>query len=96
MQRIGWIVALLIAAGWIASEIPAGYSDGNAGAASTWRRTVQGWQHRNQVVSSQPLTARPLGPLVVAGLELLLSGLALLAFSPAPSVQRREPPRMGQ
>ena len=95
MQRIGWIVALLIAAGWVASEIPANPSDGHNAVASAWRRTSEGWQQHSQVAPSRPRTPPPLSPLVVAGLELLLAGMALLAFSPEPSALRCRSPKTG-
>lgn len=56
-------------------------------AASGWRRTAQGWQHRSQWPISRPLggTTPPpipcgLHPLVVASLMLLVSIAALLLF----------------
>ena len=81
MRSIGWLVVLLLAAGWLASEIPltdapAVSQDGPDG----WRRTRFGWQQRTWSTPEAPVRRPALHPAVVGLLELLLSVLALVAF----------------
>jgi hypothetical protein len=50
VQRIGWILAILLAFGWLASEIPLqnASSDDQSSVQTCWRRTVDGWENTSQ------------------------------------------------
>jgi hypothetical protein len=50
VQRIGWILAVLLAMGWMASEIPVqnASSTDRPRADTDWRRTVDGWEKAGQ------------------------------------------------
>jgi hypothetical protein len=50
VQRIGWILAVLMAIGWLASEIPLNNasSDDQPRVQTCWRRTIDGWENSSQ------------------------------------------------
>jgi hypothetical protein len=50
VQRIGWILAVLLALGWVASEIPLQNASSNdqPRVETSWRRTVDGWENSSQ------------------------------------------------
>jgi hypothetical protein len=50
VQRIGWILAVLLALGWLASEIPLQNASSNdqSRVQTCWRRTVDGWENASQ------------------------------------------------
>jgi len=50
VQRIGWILAVLLTLGWVASEIPVqnASSNGRPKIETAWRRTVDGWENASQ------------------------------------------------
>jgi hypothetical protein len=50
VQRIGWILAILLALGWLASEIPLqnAASNDQSRVQTSWRRTVDGWEDASQ------------------------------------------------
>jgi hypothetical protein len=50
VQRIGWILAILLVAGWLASEIPLNKAASQEGSIvqTCWRRTVNGWENSSQ------------------------------------------------
>ena len=60
VQRIGWILAVLLTLGWVASEIPVqnASSDDEPRVETAWRRTVDGWENASQW-SFYSLTSRP-------------------------------------
>jgi hypothetical protein len=60
VQRIGWILAVLLTLGWVASEIPVQNASSNdrPRVETTWRRTVDGWENASQW-SFYSFTSRP-------------------------------------
>jgi hypothetical protein len=50
VQRIGWILAILLGFGWLASEIPLqnAASNDRPVVQTCWRRTVDGWENAAQ------------------------------------------------
>jgi hypothetical protein len=50
VQRIGWILAILLTLGWVASEIPLqnAASNDRPTVETSWRRTVDGWENTSQ------------------------------------------------
>jgi len=50
VQRIGWILAVLLAIGWLASEFPVQNACSNVrpNTQTCWRRTVDGWENSSQ------------------------------------------------
>ncbi len=89
MGRIGGLLLLLVAAGWLASKLPQEGSAASNGLAADWRRTAQGWQ-RLPMAASDATTGEPaLHPLAVASIELLLT-LGAVAACPAKEGRKRE------
>ncbi len=60
VQRIGWILAVLLSLGWVASEIPLQNASSNdrPRVETAWRRTVDGWENASQW-SFYSFTSRP-------------------------------------
>lgn len=83
MRRIGWLVLLLAAFGWLAAESPPP-ADQRPPADLSWRRTRDGWQRATWLADPIPVHRPALHPAVVGTLELLLSMTALVAFAEAP------------
>ena len=75
VQKIGWILAILCAGSWLASEIdlPGDVQNAPAREETAWRRTVDGWEKVNEwtfaIEKSPPL----LHPGVMGLLMLTLS-----------------------
>jgi hypothetical protein len=46
VQKIGWILAILLGVSWLATEMPVPCDEQNAPAQeeTLWRRTAQGWE----------------------------------------------------
>jgi hypothetical protein len=79
VQRIGWILLVLVTLGWVACEWPSQPPDA-AEPATVWRHTRNGWEHRDRVLVRA--VYRPaLHPVVIASLEVLLTATAMLAVS---------------
>lgn len=99
MRGAGWLVAVLLAVGWFASEVPVRPRVASSGPLSTWRRTAEGWETATWLVADVPARWPSLHPGVVAAMELLLVLTALVAFGPSrvspshpASPQRSVPP----
>ena len=89
MGRIGALLLLLVAAGWLASELPQAGSATSDGLAADWRRTAQGWE-RLPMTGADATTDQPsLHPLAAASLELLLA-LGAAAACPAKAASAEE------
>ena len=73
MGRIGGLLLLLVAAGWLASEWPQAGSAASDGLAADWRRTAQGWERLPMTGSDAAICQPSLHPLAAASLELLLA-----------------------
>jgi hypothetical protein len=60
VQRIGWILAVIFALGWLASEIPVqnAVSNDQPKVQTCWRRTIDGWENSSQW-SFYAFTSRP-------------------------------------
>lgn len=80
MQRIGWILLLLLALGWLASEVPCQGPAPSAEPATVWRRTRDGWEHKDRVLVAGPPFRPALHPALIAAFEVLLSATAMLAL----------------
>jgi hypothetical protein len=64
VQKIGWILAVLLGICWLATEIPSPLGDRKAPAQEQvlWRRTVQGWERIDDwtfVVEKTPPALHP-------------------------------------
>jgi hypothetical protein len=81
VRTISWLVLVLLAVGWLASEIPDAEPASNGPHDSGWRRTSLGWEHVSQWTPSAPPRRPALHPAVVGLLQLLLAAMALVAFS---------------
>lgn len=91
MRSAGWLVALLLALAWWASEVPVRAPLPRHVPDTTWRRTKEGWEHARWLNAEIPPHWPPLHPGIVGALELLLGITALVAF-PA---NRAAPARKG-
>jgi hypothetical protein len=81
MQRIVWLLLLLLTLGWFTSELPSGTAGSEPSAANTWRRTRDGWQRRCTLVICHPAPPPQLHPAVFAAFEGLLSLAGMVAFT---------------
>lgn len=79
MRWIGWLLLVLIAVTWVASEIP-GWPSSDA-QLSSWRRTCDGWEQATRWMPRTELCQPTLHPIIVALLQMFLAGAALVAFS---------------
>ena len=77
MRWIACIVMMLLAVGWFLTTIAPG--DAADSRLTTWRRTEQGWQRRDQWPMPRVSQRPPVHPLVVGGLGVLAVALALVA-----------------
>jgi hypothetical protein len=64
VQKIGWILAILCAAIWLASEmpLPGDVQSPPAGEETIWRRTVEGWEKVsdwNMAIDKSPPVIHP-------------------------------------
>ncbi|MGA2796254.1 MAG: hypothetical protein ABSE63_01615 [Thermoguttaceae bacterium] len=81
MQRIGWIVAVLLTLGWVASEFPVqnACSNDRPRVETAWRRTVDGWEDASQW-SFYSFTSRPvLHPFCLSVMQCAI--VAWIVFS---------------
>ncbi len=76
-----WIVMVLVAGGWLATELPSGSTATTHEPA--WRRTRDGWERKERVVVTPPVAPPTLHPVTVALFQLLAAALALAALAPA-------------
>ena len=81
MGRIGGLLLLLVAAGWLASELPQEGSASSDGLAADWRRTAQGWERLPMAASDTTIRRPSLHPLAAASIELFLALGAVAACS---------------
>lgn len=80
MRWVGWLLLVLIAVTWVASEIPAWTSQSGA-HPSSWRRTCNGWEQAASWMPQRERYQPTLHPIIVALLQMLLASAALVAFS---------------
>jgi hypothetical protein len=92
MRGAGWLVAALLAVGWIASQWPEPQPSQQPANLSTWRLTRDGWEQANWLADEIPVQRPPLHPGVVGLLQLLLTITGLMAF-PAPNTRHADPRR---
>ena len=89
MRRIGWIIAFLLSAGWIACALSTAAVQSRSECRSVWRRTRDGWEHQDRLFRTQPLPPPAVHPAAVAALQVLLPlgllGLAARRRKPAPT-----------
>ena len=81
MGRIGGLLLLLVAVGWLASELPPTGSASSDGLAADWRRTAQGWQRLPMAECDATIRQPSLHPLAAASLELFFALGAAAACS---------------
>jgi hypothetical protein len=78
VQKIGWIVAILCAASWLASEIdlPGKVQNISDREEIVWRRTIDGWEKMTDWTFAAERTPPVLHPGIVG---LLMAALSLTA-----------------
>jgi hypothetical protein len=81
VQRIAWILLVLITLGWVGTELPGPMPAGSAPPATVWRRTRAGWEHQDRVLPPAPPHRPSLHPVLIATFEVLLTATAMLAVS---------------
>ena len=81
MRRFGWLLVLLAAVGWLATEVrPPETPTASDRPLDCWRRTPDGWQRATWLAPQTPIRRPALHPVVVGLLELLVCLAALVAF----------------
>jgi hypothetical protein len=85
VQKIGWIVAILCAVSWLASEInlPGEVQTAPAREETGWRRTAEGWENVNDWTFAIEKSTPALHPCVM--------GLLMVALSLAVGIAKKEP-----
>ena len=81
MRRIVGLLLLLLAIGWLFSELPTGMFGDEVNVSTAWRRTRDGWQRHCTLVVGHPAPPPQLHPGIVASFEGLLSLAGMIAFS---------------
>lgn len=94
VRRIVGLVLMLLALGWLASELPSRLADNAPNITTSWRRTRDGWQRLSTLATSRPTSPPQLHPLVVAAFEGLLFLAGMVAFSGGATAASR--PRAAQ
>lgn len=89
MRPVLWMVAILLAVGYVASEIRLPQSDEPTTVDTCWRRTENGWMRATWLAPAAPVQHPSLHPCVVGSLQLLLSTLALVAIPASVHRKRR-------
>jgi hypothetical protein len=84
MRWVGWLLAMILAAAWFASELPSQGRSGPSQQELQWRRTRLGWAHIRQLHPPQSLRAPLLHPALVATAQVVLCVAALVALGPRP------------
>ena len=91
MRWIGWLLTLLVALGWMASEYgPSRPISAAQPAVDTWRQTQNGWERATWLVPEVPVRKPCLHPCVVGLLELFLSATAMIALATGAGSKRAE------
>jgi hypothetical protein len=98
VRVVAGILALLLLAGWVVSELPGSQSGPHPADGSPWRRTRVGWERVYwPATAAMPMRDPRLHPAVVGALEMMASVLVLLAFSTNRDVRPAAgPPRHGR
>lgn len=93
MPIVGWILAALVTAGWLACEAPdpAAPPTTAVSPAVGWRRTSKGWEQLDRP-ELPPLKNPGFHPALFAALLTLGSTLSLLAFPAERPVEPQSPP----
>ncbi|HEY4761335.1 MAG TPA: hypothetical protein VIH42_12200 [Thermoguttaceae bacterium] len=71
MQRIGWILAVMIAVAWLVSEIPSQSTSltDQAMVQTSWRRTIDGWENCSQWFLTDTTRRPDFHPLLLVSLQ---------------------------
>jgi hypothetical protein len=85
MRRIGWLLLVLVGLMWVASRLPSERNSPAEDPAAAWRRTSHGWEQLDVQSAAERSTSPTLHPAIVGCLQVLLTLMALVAFSAADS-----------
>ena len=79
MRWIGWIFALLLAVGWVATDLPPIVVPAECMSPDLWRRTNDGWERAEWLRPDPPATPPWLHPGLLATFQIVVSvvGFAL-------------------
>ena len=82
VRLIGWLLLILLALGWLASELPSPAGRTEAAAKTDWRRTRDGWERPTWIAAATASTSgrMMLHPALVGLLEVSLALAVLIAF----------------
>lgn len=90
MRWIVVLVLLLTGIGWLMAEVRIGEPSLTQLTSSDWRKTRDGWERPTWL--APPIEGKPaIHPAVVGIIQLLVSMLALVAFSGESSARRARP-----
>ena len=82
MRWCAWFLVLVVAAGWLASEVPLAETPAAPRQQlDCWRRTRDGWERADWLTPPSCVRRPGLHPGVVGLLEVLVSTTALMASS---------------
>ncbi len=81
MRRIGFLILLLLALGWVVAELPAAPAQIPQTQTSDWRRTRDGWERMSWWRAEATRHRPAIHPLVIGSLQVLVSAMGLIAFS---------------
>lgn len=79
MRSIGWVMVVLLAASWVAAELPPMVASKPVVDQNLWRRTSNGWERADWLLpepATPPLWLHP-GSLVVLQVSVSVIGLRL-------------------
>lgn len=80
LRWIGWILALLLLVGWIATDLPPLVSPAESMTTDLWRRTRNGWERAEWLLPETAPTPLWLHPGVLATLQIAASVTAFTLF----------------
>jgi hypothetical protein len=85
VHKIGWILAILCAVSWLASEInlPGNTQNSAAQEETAWRRTADGWENVNDWAFPIEISPPALHPCVMS--------LLMVAISLSVAIAKKEP-----
>jgi hypothetical protein len=89
VRTVGWLVAILLAVGWLVSELPAVSSGQPDGQRTPWRRTRDGWRYAYWLGTPGAVEPAQFHPGLLALFEVSFSVWALRALPGKPGARRQ-------
>ena len=80
MRGLGWILAVILLVGWIATDLPPLISPAESTNLDLWRRTRDGWERADWLVPEPTPPPLWLHPAALAGLQIVVSVVGFTLF----------------